>query len=264
MKLFFPIQEEWWRSLLFLLWIIALTSLLLNQSYTIFLRPEFGILIGLGVLALSGFLISGCYIPKQRPLALSEIIRGCILILPLAYMLNSGEQGLDASAFQNRSLGLPSVAACTPAAVSPGSAEASVSAQPAPPASVADTENNDETRLSPQAMEEVSILNIYMAPDKYKKRMISVIGMLTRDEEVQQEFGDKATILFRFAINCCAADAVPLALVILNSDPSTLPDNTWVKVRGVFELEEKKQDPIPLLKQATMEATKAPKIPYLF
>lgn len=265
MKSFFTIRQEWWRTVVFLLWIIALVFLLLHQRYTIFLRSEFGILLGLGIVTLACFLLSGSLVAKSRPLGMLEMARGCILILPLAYMLNSGEQGLDSNAFQNRSLGLPSVAMNTPTAVSPGTVEAPGLEQSTTRRADVDTGAEEKVLSAPAApQEEVSMLDIYMDPQKYKGRIISVIGIFTKNRKVQKDFGEKAMVVFRFTINCCAADAIPLALIILESDQSEFPDNTWVRVRGVFDLEKKEKDHIPVLKQASVEETKTPEIPYIF
>lgn len=40
---------------------------------------------------------------------------------------------------------------------------------------------------------------------------------------------------FRFMINCCAADATPLGVMIEYEEAKNFVPGTWVEVKGVFE-----------------------------
>jgi len=102
--------ERWWRPILFVAWIWALTGLLKNQRYTAFLRPEFGYVLGLGVFTLLGFLVTGMTESRSRHFGIPQVLHGLILLLPLAYLWNAQGASLDAYAFQKRYLGLPTVA----------------------------------------------------------------------------------------------------------------------------------------------------------
>lgn len=259
------VLQKWLRATIFLQWIIALAALLLTQQYTIFLRPEFGVLLVIGILVLVGFLASDSVGLHPRPLGLLEFVRGCILLLPLVYMLNSGKQGLDSTAFLKRSVGLPSVTSKNSTPVSPDHAGVPGPGQPASPKGRMEGIIPGDRRNAPvAAIEEVSLAEPIINPEEYQGKKISVIGIFSKNEKIREKFGENASVVFRFLINCCAADAIPLGMIILDSDQLEFPENTWVKATGVFDLGGDKENPLPLLNDVTMESIKAPKIPYLF
>lgn len=252
MKFFFTPRENWWRTAVFLLWITALSFLLLSQTYTIFLRPEFGILLGIGILTLAGFLFSDWVISKPRPLGPLGILRCCILLLPLAYMLNSGDR-LDSFAFQNRFLGPASTATDTAVELSVETGGLSAPKQSAPVPGLPTGEVKD-----------VTLLDITRHSQQYMGKPVSVVGMLAQSEKVDKFMGEKSLLLFRFVVNCCAADSTPVYVLIQGSSLPDFPKDTWVKVQGVLGIKNKDQYRIPVIYHAVLEETKAPKIPYLF
>lgn len=253
MKSFFTIPRQWWRITLFLLWIIAFVFLLVTRKYIVFLRPEFGILLGLGTLTLLGFLFSGGPATSSRPASGLEIVRGCILILPLAYMLNASAK-LDSSDFRNRFLG-PSPTTDLPMCVLQPNGDR-----------MDDSAMNTTTPPSDPSGEigEVTILDLKTVPQQYSGKQVLVVGMVFQSEEFDKIFGDNSHVLFRFTVSCCAADSTPVYALIKGENLPILPDDTWVKVRGVFEMEQTGNYTIPVIKNALVEETEEPKIPYLY
>ncbi|MDH4319673.1 MAG: TIGR03943 family protein [Desulfobulbaceae bacterium] len=254
MKSFFTIQRQWWRITLFLLWIGAFLFLLVTRKYIVFLRPEFAILLGLGILTLMGFLFSGGLERSPRPASGLEIVRGCILILPLVYMLNASAK-LDSSDFRNRFLGPSpamdsSICSLKPKGERVNNSGLNTATSPSDP--------------SGEIIEEVTILDLKTAPQQYSGRQVLVVGMVFQSEEFDKIFGDNSHVLFRFTVNCCAADSAPVYALIKGDELPILPDDTWVKVGGVFEMEQTGNYSIPVIKDAVVEATDEPKIPYLY
>lgn len=262
MKSVFEIREDSWRATVFFLWFIAFFALLATERYIAFLRPEFSFLLGLGMLALVVFMISNSLSPRQRPVSLLQFVRGCILLLPLVFLLNSGDQGLDAEAFKKRFLGPASIAATE-----------TVSS----PRETIELAATDQSELSPgtpqsaimppppfEGSEEVTILDLDVAPQQYMGKHVSVVGMVFQSEDFDAIFGGNSLILFRFTINCCAADSLPIYALIKGKDLPRYPDDTWVKVKGVFDMEHVDQYSIPVIDDAVLEKTETPDSPYLF
>jgi putative membrane protein len=249
--------QRGWRPLLFVAWIWALTGLLGNQRYLAFLRPEFGIVLGLGTLTLLGFLVTGLTEARSHRFGIPQVLQMLILLMPLAYLWNAQGAFLDAFAFQNRSLGLPSLEA--PGADStpgPGAVERTANGESEAPQTASD---------DPAEVEEVTILGLYYAPRLYENKRVKLIGMVHNNyPQVKQDFGKSMPVVFRFVINCCAADAIPVAVVVDGQDLPVLPDSSWVEVEGIFTMLEKNGRRVPMLEKSSLKKTQTPRQRYLF
>jgi uncharacterized membrane protein YcgQ (UPF0703/DUF1980 family) len=65
-------------------------------------------------------------------------------------------------------------------------------------------------------------------------------------------------------INCCAADALPLAVALETEQVVAMDNGQWVQVEGTLQFVEIKSQSEPVLKKATITSTKSPEIPFLF
>lgn len=68
----------------------------------------------------------------------------------------------------------------------------------------------------------------------------------------------------RFTIACCVADASALGLAVQTSGSENLPDNTWVRVRGVMASTKLDGRTVPLILADLIEEIPEPEQPYLF
>jgi uncharacterized repeat protein (TIGR03943 family) len=111
---------------------------------------------------------------------------------------------------------------------------------------------------------EVLLTDLLQTPSRYLGRRIAVVGMLTRrSEDVASLLGRRAPLLFRFVMNCCAADAIPFAVVAEIPDDTPVEENAWSRVSGSFALRRIKGNDIPVLEDTVMESIPVPKRPYL-
>jgi uncharacterized membrane protein YcgQ (UPF0703/DUF1980 family) len=89
--------------------------------------------------------------------------------------------------------------------------------------------------------------------------------MILRDEQLKPHFGGMDTTLYRFLINCCAADALPLAIALDSNQTEGFTKDQWVQVEGIFELRQTNgKFPIPIISKPQIRPIDAPEIPYLF
>lgn len=228
---------RYWRPLLFGAWFYALIGLLPGQGYEVFLRPEFGILLALGLLALLGFFFAEMgATDRNQPPGLNEVIRVLILICPLAYLPLARGVSLDSRAFQHRWMGLTGTNS-----VSSGS-------------------SGDTTNTSA----EVTILELANRPVTYTGRHVAVVGMIHHDTKIRERFGTNSVLLYRFAISCCAADAMPVAIVLSGGDLTDWPDDTWIQAEGRFVLQPDKDQADPVLELNAATQVKKPRRPYLY
>jgi uncharacterized membrane protein YcgQ (UPF0703/DUF1980 family) len=72
------------------------------------------------------------------------------------------------------------------------------------------------------------------------------------------------TSVYRFLINCCAADAMPLAIALDLDRPGAFDKDQWVQVDGIFTLRQIDGKPVPMVLQPSIKLVEAPAVPYLF
>jgi putative membrane protein len=232
------------RPLLLVAWFYALAGLLPGQAYTAFLRPEFGALLGVAVLVLVGFLFAEL---RQwghgRAFGMDGAIRSLILLVPLACLSLARGASLDSRAFEHRWIGM----AGTNIVSSGENAEAPMNAAP-----------------SSSVVAEVTLVDLSSDPARYKGQRVAVVGMIHRDPKTTERFGADACVLFRFVINCCAADARPVAIILAGNVPTHWSDNTWIRAEGLFSLRDDKGQPVPTLEVSMATRIPKPRRPYLY
>ena len=236
------------QPVLFLVWLWALVSLLLNEQYVLFLRPEFAWVLILAVGILLGFMKAG-WQEQRSTFGVAEALRFMVLVLPLLYLYNSRGISLDAKAFRNRSLALPVIQATKLLPV------------PSTPKS-GDPDSDTDVQLH-----EITLADLYRVPERYTNQRVKLIGRYHRDERAIRDLGSRVRVVFRFSINCCAADATPLAVLADVNEATLLEDideSVWVEVEGIFYIKEKADRRLPLLENATIQPTAPPRRPYLF
>ncbi|MFH0878744.1 MAG: hypothetical protein V2A34_03440, partial [Lentisphaerota bacterium] len=191
----------------------------------------------LGLLVLLGFIFAEMGAThRDATFGLSEIIRVLILICPLAYLSITRGLSLDSRAFQRRWTGL-------------GVTHGVFSAPP-----------GVTTNTSPEA----TLLDLAYRPEVYTGRQVAVIGMIHHDAKMQERFGINSIVLYRFAISCCAADAMPAAILLVGGDLADWPDDTWIQAEGRFLLKPDKDQKAPTLELHTATQIKKPRRPYLY
>ena len=106
-----------------------------------------------------------------------------------------------------------------------------------------------------------TILQLYEKPEWFEGKRVHLVGMVRRDAKTTGQFGADHFLLFRFAISCCVADAVPVAVVLEGATDQ--PENTWVEVEGTFGILTKGDARFPLLSAVRIIPTTEPEAPYL-
>ncbi len=115
----------------------------------------------------------------------------------------------------------------------------------------------------------VSILDLHVGKDRYNNEAIEVLGrvhvLTDKDQETLPEAAKPMQIratLYRYAITCCVADAIPLSAILEGVDVRTLKDDAWYKVRGRARFVEQGVD-VPLIHVDSLELIPEPAGPYL-
>lgn len=250
--------KRWLHPSVFAIWTGFLIYLLASRRYVAFLRPEFGLLLAVAHFVAMGFMLAAMVRPKTTEMDAPAILRALVLLVPVLYfMVMPNTMMLGNQAFKKRFTGTNNGAMSrqAPSMISSqGSENDSDVAAP--------LKELDSTR---QGMpQERTILEIFLNPNFYKGQRVIVTGMILRDEQLKPHFGGRDTAVYRFLINCCAADALPLAIALDSDQTDVFSNDQWVQVDGIFDLQQISGKPVPMVSKARIKTVEAPAVPYLF
>lgn len=235
MRIIVETARRWRLPLVCCAWMFTMLGLLMRRGYETFLAANFLPVIVLAVIAL---LPMGLFALLRRAtprFGVREALGTAIILLPLVYIQHSKGTTLGSGAFAARFVGT-GIAAGESAPAGRGAAGG-----------------------------EVSLLDLFMDTEKYDGQKIVVMGMLTKDNpQVEQILGEKLPVVFRFAINCCAADAMPLALILEGGDTGSLKNDEWIEASGTFRSRDTGKMELLILEDAKIRPAEAPEQPYLY
>jgi uncharacterized repeat protein (TIGR03943 family) len=249
--------NRWLQPVVFATWTGFLIYLLVSRRYVAFLRPEFGLLLAIAPFIAMGFMLAAMIRPKTTEMDLSAILRALVLLVPVLYFIVMPDTMLSNQAFKKRFI---------------GTGNGAISRQDQSMIYARGAENNPGS-LSPlgeiesaqkEKAQERTILEIYRNPNLYKGQRVIVTGMILRDEEMKPYFGGMDTAVYRFIINCCAADALPLAIALDSDQADAFANDQWVQVDGIFDLQQINDKPVPMVSKPRIKPVEAPAVPYLF
>lgn len=213
------------------LWVVGFVWLLSEQRYQRFIAPVLWPLPAVALVLCMLFLLATYLrlgrVAKHPGTALTRGSQAALLLLPLVYMAGAGPGGLGSAAFATRR------------------ASTDVAIRPLAP------------RPGPNG--EVELLDLLMNFETYTGQRVIVDGMVYQDADLPS--GEAA--VFRFVLTCCAADAIPAAVLVRSPGLSELETDTWVRVTGVPSLTRLDGRDVPLLVAERVERIRPPANPYL-
>jgi uncharacterized repeat protein (TIGR03943 family) len=262
------------HALVFVTWAGILLWLVKTERYRTFVTPAFGGLLAATYVGLLVLLFAETYGSRPREQPARRLVSALTLLVPVVFLAHAQDARLDGYALTRRLTGLatttppPSPPPAPPAA---DRAEGQTSSMPEdapasfmPPGAEASPPQDARQGATRGPVEEVTLREIFAGADSLVGKRVAVVGMTRNHDAARREFGDRAVIVFRFMVSCCAADARPLAMVAVRAQRQAMvPDDTWVRAEGVFRLRDTSKGSIPVLEGASLSATPEPRSPYL-
>lgn len=242
---------------LFAAWALFLTCLLASGQYTTFLRPEFGLLLALALFIAIGFMIAAIRCSNAKEIDISSILRVIALLIPIWYSIAIPGGMLGSQAFKKRFIGKLNRTAWTPKQ-DLNSFQQTEDQSDIPPRSV---KSKSPLNLKPYTP---TILDIYNHPENFIGKRVVVTGMILRDEQLKSDFEGRDTVLYRFLVTCCAADALPLPIVLDTVQAGPFTNDQWVKADGSFELRQINGESVPMILAPRISLIDTPDMAYLF
>jgi uncharacterized repeat protein (TIGR03943 family) len=242
MKVLFSSLARYSRVVLYGAWFYALGGLLGDGGHETFLRPELGWLLGLGAVMLLCFgLVEMGRLGRAAKPSFPGTMRWLLLAAPLVYLLIADDVVLDAAAFDKRWTGFNGNGATGGQALVE-QASAAVS----------------------DGLRSATLADLCWDAERYNGQRITVDGMIKRVQEIAEEFGPDACLLYRFVVTCCVADAMPAAILLKGDVPKEWSDDTWIRAEGTFKLETGGERDVIRLDLERATAVPRPGNPYLY
>jgi uncharacterized repeat protein (TIGR03943 family) len=217
-------------AVLWLIWIGVFLWLLYGGRYRAFLQPKFWPLPVIGLLVFGLFLAVFVHQYWRHPSGGRRRRRWLdigVLVVPAIYVYVVYGHSLGADALASRATGTVF--------------------------SLEDyAERYPEPRYEPGR--EVLLSTLTMKPTAFIGKSITVEGGVYRDQNVPESY----FLMYRFFIFCCAADAIPLWVVVHSPRSGLLETETWVRVTGRFSLETINNNTVPMLRADALEKIPPP------
>lgn len=227
---------------------LFLVSRLWNGTLNFYTHPRFNSLTA--VTALGLVLVGLAYARQQwllhqthgrssNPADLSWLAMG-LLALPVLLGTAVPPRPLGATAFQNREIdiGMPS------------SVQAPSGSQLAIIATAGERNILDWLYLFQRSND----------PATFNGEDVHLIGFVYRDSRFEAD----QFMVSRFTISCCAADAMPVGLIVQWPEAETLFTDQWVEVKGTLQASSFADSQIPMIIADEIVETAVPAQPYLY
>lgn len=220
-------------GLLFALWLGAIAWLLITGTDKAFLHPRFRLFLAGGGFMLAAFMGVSVFGPKRSitgwPLA-ATTARLFLLMTPLLFLSTVAGQGMGAHALTKKYTGMEQQ---TLSRLLEGGKN------PTGPKN----HNRD-----------LSLLDIARRMKQMDGRQVVTEGLVYRPAIMPENY----LTLFRFAIFCCAADALPVWVFVEKPGVEAFDDENWIRVAGTVRIVNFNGTDVPVIKADAIEKTAAP------
>ncbi len=256
--------ERGMRCVVLFSWTVLYAFLLAKNDQgshlQLFLNPSLKWLIICGLLAAALMLFETVTDGKKKRTSskkerISLLIQAGILLLPFCYFPLATTAHLGIDAFQNRFIG--------------GDIRGALDKVEQDRIDETDGDGDlfqellkmgQEYDKKHQEPKKPSLMQLMRNPQNYAGKKIEVLGMVSRDERLPPQ----TLYAFRFFINCCAADAIPVGILIRYSGELELEPGQWIRVTGKGGLYQTGKETMPLIVSDHLETIEKPKYPYVF
>ena len=227
-------------AFIFIIWLNVYYWLLDNGRYKAFIQPKLWPLLILALILLLSFsaaLISRFSSTPRVFFQLEPWVNAAILMVPVVFLWTIYGQSLGTDAFAKRFLQSGQDVFTTGA-------------------------NLKKTPSTAPAGNAATLLDLILYAESFNGKPVTVEGMVFRGKTLDK----KSFMLFRFAVACCAADALPFSIRVDAANAADISDDAWVRVDGVFNVETIHDKPVSSIVAARVIAipVPAPEQRYLF
>ena len=197
-------------AITFMVWIAAYFWLLNGDRYKAFMQPKLRPMLILALFLLLIFvtaLISQLLRKKKENQTTDVWLRAAILFVPALFLWTVYGQSLGAHALSKKVFDVDELLSLP---------------QTSP----------EQLSIQDASVKSASLLDLLKNSDEFEGTHVATEGMVFRSHTM----AENNFKIFRFVIICCAADALPLWILVNSEESQNLENETWVKVEGKFKI----------------------------
>jgi len=227
-------------AIIFFIWIDSYFWLLRGDRYKTFMQPKLRPIMILALILLLIYMvarISGFSREKSRSNIIDVWLRAAILFIPALFLWTVYGQSLGAHALVNKAFDVDEIILIP---------------QPQP----------EQKSIRDSSVKSASLLDLLKNSDEFEGTQVVTEGMVFQNKKSSE----KNLKIFRFAIICCAADALPLWISVNSEETQNLENETWIRVEGKFKMNKISGRQVASIDAHTIEiiSTPPPEKQYLF
>ena len=220
-------------GLVFAAFVGALSWLLLTGNDTAFLHPRFRPFLAAGALLLAIFIFVIIRGPTRGPTGwplIGQSVQALVLATPLVFLVFAMDQNMGAHALARKYTG---------------------------------TEQQTLARLIGSGKDKpidvgdsptLTLLEIARQMKQLDGKRVVTEGLVYRPAIMPPDH----LTLFRFAIFCCAADALPVWMFVEHPDVTAFDDENWIRVDGTLTVVDFNGTEVPVIRADTIEKKVVP------
>ena len=252
------------RGFVLTAWVVAFVWLFGDGRYSLFLQQSLWPLLAGGLVMLILFLVAAAARTSnhlEKSALGTRWVQASVVLLPLMYMVVAPESGLGSHALKTRY-----VSSTVPLTPTDTEVEPLTSADQPPASESAESTTTQSAGTSPELIPasepeppvRVSLLAVVEQLDQLKGKRVITQGQVYHDEVPEGHF-----MLYRFVMRCCAADALPVAVLVPVPDPQKFEEDSWVEVEGRPRRHEEDEEGRAVLLDAKVKWIEGPQNHYL-
>ena len=215
-------------GLVFVALLGTLAWLLLSGNDTAFLHPRFRPFLVGGILLLAAFILVMVRSPKRHHagwLLATLIVQALVLAMPLLFLTTVMDRGMGAHALTRKYTGMEQQ-------------------------TLARLLGSEKSKpLATGRTLTLSLVEVARQMKQLDGKRVITEGIVYRPDIMPPNY----LALFRFAIFCCAADALPVWLFVENPDVTAFDDENWIRVDGTVTVVHFNGTDVPVIKADTIE-----------
>ncbi|MEM9446017.1 MAG: TIGR03943 family protein [Verrucomicrobiota bacterium] len=241
-----------YRLVVLLAWIGLLSYHIVAGSYINFLRHDLLFLLIAGWVILMGCLVVSLFRAIKPLDARSNTccnehretwLQCAILVSPLLFIASAHDLGLGSHALEKR---------MTQFKISElDNARVTIAPSPAKPHGI--TSNSDRPSLDIRA--------VCTHPKQWIGQAITTWGQVYNKPEA---IGENRILLFQFLITCCAADAIPMGILVESPEAQSYTNDTWLIATGKVTIIKHNDYDVVCILADKLKEIQRPSNPYLY
>ncbi|MBI5960202.1 MAG: TIGR03943 family protein [Chloroflexi bacterium] len=123
-----------------------------------------------------------------------------------------------------------------------------------------DSEVIEDNPMERSILDWLRVFSLSTDLDGFNGQQAEVIGFVYHDPQLDRS---NEFMVARFIVSCCVADAQPIGMVVEWPESASLREDSWVRVRGVFEVRQLDGIDFPWLIAQELTFVDQPQNPYL-